>query len=252
MSNQRIALVTGSTSGIGASTTRHFIKLGYTVIISGRCEKKLDKMCEEINTDDKHKVYSFCGDIKNENLIPEIFEFSHNIFGKHPDTLVFSAGIGLPGTVLSSDTSNWKTLVDVNYTSQLFHLRQSAQLLVEDVKNHDDVKDIVFIGSTVGRDISAANPVYGSTKAAMHYIIESLRRELSSHGIRLTLIEPGFVKSEFQDNAGYDREWFASVERQFGPLLTPSDIADVIGYVVTRSKHIHLDDIRLRPARQTL
>jgi NADP-dependent 3-hydroxy acid dehydrogenase YdfG len=108
------------------------------------------------------------------------------------------------------------------------------------------------IGSTVGREVSARNPVYGSTKFALHSLVESLRRAVSASGVRVTLIEPGFVRSGFQDSAGYDREWFADVERASGPLLVPDDVARVVRFVVEQPPHVHVDDIRLRPTRQVV
>jgi NADP-dependent 3-hydroxy acid dehydrogenase YdfG len=111
-------------------------------------------------------------------------------------------------------------------------------------------RDIVVIGSTVGRQVSAANPVYGSTKFALHSLVEALRQEICAYGIRVTLIEPGFVRSGFQEAAGYDMEWFERVAEEYGPLLTPDDVAETITFVVERPRHVHLDDIRLRPTRQ--
>ncbi len=66
----------------------------------------------------------------------------------------------------------------------------------------------------------------------------------------MTLIGPGFVRGGFQEAAGCDMEWFASVEEQCGPLLTPQDVAETVALVVGRPAHVHLDDIRLRPTRQ--
>lgn len=112
------------------------------------------------------------------------------------------------------------------------------------------VRDIVVIGSTVGRQVSAANPVYGSTKFAVHSLVEALRQEVCALNIRVTLIEPGFVRSGFQEAAGYDTAWFEGVAAASGPLLVPEDVAEVVQFVLDRPKHVHLDDIRLRPTRQ--
>lgn len=251
MNSHRLAVITGATSGIGLGTLKSLVKdHEFEVIASGRNHKKLIEIESELNQSDKRLVHAFCADVAYENLMVEIFTYSKNEFGRSPDTIVLSAGVGLPGTLLTADANKWSDLIHVNYLSQLHHLRVCAQLMQKD--DTDKLRDIVFIGSVAGREISAANPVYGSTKVAMHYIIESLRRDLAASGIRVSLIEPGFVKSDFQKNAGYDSEWFNSIEEQYGPLLEPADIADAVSYIISRPKHIHIDDLRIRPTRQRI
>ncbi|ATS51818.2 SDR family NAD(P)-dependent oxidoreductase [Xanthomonas citri pv. phaseoli var. fuscans] len=112
------------------------------------------------------------------------------------------------------------------------------------------MQDIVVIGSTVGRTLSAGNPVYGATKFALHSLVESLRQELASSLIRVTLIEPGFVRSGFQQSAGYDMNAFDTLERDLGPFLSAEDVARSIRFVLDQPPHVHIDDIRLRPTRQ--
>lgn len=111
--------------------------------------------------------------------------------------------------------------------------------------------DIVVMGSVVGRNVSPFNSVYGATKFAAHALAEGLRRELAAEGIRVTLIEPGTVKSEFQATAGYDPTWFAGYEKEIGPLLVPEDIARTAAFVVSQPPHVHLSDIMIRASRQS-
>ena len=110
--------------------------------------------------------------------------------------------------------------------------------------------DIVVLGSTVGRNVSPFNSVYGSTKFAVHGAAEGLRRELGPKGVRVSLLEPGIVASAFQESAGYDPEWFASYSEEIGPVLSPEDVADVVGFLVSRPPHVNVGDITIRPTRQ--
>jgi len=106
------------------------------------------------------------------------------------------------------------------------------------------------LGSVVGRNISPFSALYGATKHAVHSLTEALRREIGPKGVRVTLVEPGFVLSGFQDGAGYSKEMVDGFVTRLGPLLVGADIADAIHYVVSRPPHVHVGDIVIRPTRQ--
>jgi NADP-dependent 3-hydroxy acid dehydrogenase YdfG len=77
-----------------------------------------------------------------------------------------------------------------------------------------------------------------------------LRRELAGYAIRVSLIEPGFVSTEFQARSGYDPEWFGQVEAENGPLLRAEDVANAIVFIVSRPAMVHVSDLLFRPTRQ--
>ena len=251
MSNFKTACITGATSGIGAATARVLSRSGYKIIASGRREEKLEQLSNEL-TEAGGDVLGVVGDICSQSTINDVLQSSVTAWGQIPDVFVLCAGRGLPGSMLNSDERQWEELIDVNYLSVMKQLKACTSLFKSEAEKNAKpvVRDIVVIGSTVGRVVSAANPVYGSTKFAVHSLVESLRQELCSYSIRTTLIEPGFVESEFQESAGYDMQWFDSVKEEFGPLLKPVDIAKTIEFVVQQPDHVHLDDIRIRPTRQ--
>jgi NADP-dependent 3-hydroxy acid dehydrogenase YdfG len=92
--------------------------------------------------------------------------------------------------------------------------------------------------------------MYGSTKFAVHGLTEGLRREVAPKGIRVTLVEPGFVVSEFQGVAGYKEEWFKGVVDRIGPVLEPADVARAVTFVCSQPAHVHAGDVLIRPTRQ--
>jgi NADP-dependent 3-hydroxy acid dehydrogenase YdfG len=111
--------------------------------------------------------------------------------------------------------------------------------------------DIVAIGSVSGRNISPISGFYGSTKFAVAGIVEGLRREVCPHGVRVSLIMPGAVVSEFQDVAGYSEDNFGKLIAQFGKLLDPRDIAEAIGWLLSLPPHVNVNEIMVRPTGQT-
>lgn len=248
---KRTAIVTGATSGIGLSIAQIFAKRNIPLVISGRQEDKLNQFITTFEKDNKN-IYSWTGDITEQKTIDGLFDFTYNSCKLVPNVYILSAGCGLPGTILSSNASKWEHLINLNYLSVIRQLRVIGELFLKQAKENDSAfpHDIVVIGSVVGREVSKANPVYGSTKFAVHSLVESLRQELCSYNIRVTLIEPGFVRTGFQEAANYDKEFVQKICDDIGPLLTPDDVAKTIEFVIDQPMHVHLDDIRIRPTRQ--
>ncbi|GAA2003248.1 SDR family oxidoreductase [Catenulispora subtropica] len=251
MASERIAVVTGATSGIGRAIALELLEGGARVVATGRSEgalKDLAAMAEG----GSGELLTLIGDVRETHLMDELFDTARRAWGREPDLVVAAAGHGLPGTLLDSDDAGWAGLVEVNYLAALRHLRTAGRRMRAEAQQgrNQQARDIVVLGSTAGRQVSAANPVYGSTKFALHGAVEGLRQELCAHGVRVTLIEPGFVKTGFQERAGYDPVWFAQVEADNGPLLTGADIARTVAFAVGQPAHVHLDDIRIRPTRQ--
>ena len=107
--------------------------------------------------------------------------------------------------------------------------------------------DIVAIGSVVGRNISPFSGFYGSSKFAVGAFTEALRKEVCSHGVRVSLVMPGIVESEFQGVAGLTEENFGKLVAQFGKLLEPQNIADSIQWLLSLPAHVNVSEIMIRP-----
>jgi NADP-dependent 3-hydroxy acid dehydrogenase YdfG len=240
----RIAVVTGASSGIGRACATRLAKGGFRVLAAGRRVDALAALAREASG-----IVTQSADLAAPGQLLSLLNAAQDHFAARPSVVVLSAGRGLRGTLLSSDPTQWEEVVRINQLSMMAQLRESAEYLLA-CPASESPSDIVVLGSTVGRHVSAANPVYGATKFALHSLCESLRQEVCDRGIRVSLIEPGFVKSRFQETAGYDPKWFASLERESGPFLVPEDIAAAVSFVVSQPPHVHVDDIRIRPVRQ--
>ena len=249
----RIAIITGASAGIGEAIAREFVSLDAQVVLNARRQMRLDLLCKEFGAEDAAAV---AGDCADDDAIEQMFEAARTGFGREADCVVINAGRGLKGSVTDSDMSEWEEVIRTNYIGAAKMLRAAAKYLARASEGKSGAalmekpRDIVVIGSNVGRNLSPFSSMYGSTKFAVHSLAEGARRELGPKGIRVTLIEPGFVKSEFQDVAGYDPAWVDGIFEKIGPVLSPQDVAKTIAFVVGQPGHVHLNEIMMRPTRQ--
>ena len=244
---ERIAVITGTTSGIGEAIARKFAANGFGVVGNGRNAEKLGEMEKEIGP-------AFCGVAGNaaDNAVVEtLFASAQERFGREADIVVANAGRGLGGSVKDADLTQFEEVLRINVSGAALLLQKAAQKMVPVQKKAfpESAADIVIIGSVAGRHISPFSAVYSASKFAANTLAESLRREVGPDGVRVSLVEPGAVASGFQEAAGYSDEMVNHLHEKFGPLLIGDDIADAVYHIVIQPPHVHISDIIVRPTR---
>lgn len=246
--HERIAIITGASSGIGEATARKLVAAGHAVIGNARNQHKLHALEQELGA----AFRGVAGDAADTGVIERLFAAAQESFGRAPDIVVVNAGRGLGGSVTGADLTRFDEILRLNVAGALALLQQAALCMVQEQKSGypGRAADIVVIGSVVGRHVSPFSAVYGATKFAVHGLAEGLRREVGPKGVRVTLVEPGVVVSGFQDAAGYDDAQVQRFNDNFGPLIRGEDIANAIHFVVSQPPHVHISDIMVRPTRQ--
>jgi len=256
--SDRTALITGASAGIGQAIALDLASKGARIILNARRAERIDELAQRITdqyglAEGKPRAVCVPGDAADDSTIDAMLEASKDHFGITADLIVANAGRGLDGSVMTSDTEQWESMLKTNILGVARLIRKAGTQLLDLQANRDwqaHPADLVILGSTVGRHISPFSSMYGSTKFAVNSLAEAARRELGPSGIRVSLIEPAIVKSEFQEMAGYDPEGFGQVMDKFGPVLAPEDIARSIGFIVTQPASVHVCDVVIRPTRQ--
>jgi len=242
----KTAIVTGASAGIGRATALALAGEGAAVALYARRRERLSEVAAEIAALGG-KALVVPGDAgKKEDidaLLAQTLAWADG--GNSYQIVVVNAGRGLAGGLLTSDEEQWEDLYRTNVLGAAYLMRQAGRYL-EPVRGGD----IVVVGSVVGRAISPMSAIYSGTKYALSGLTEGLRRELCGHGVRVTLVMPGIVKSEFQRMAGYDEKSFGTFTAQFGTLLEPGDIAEGIRWLLTLPPHVHVNEIMIRPTGQ--
>ncbi|UFS70830.1 SDR family oxidoreductase [Geomonas sp. RF6] len=242
----KTAIVTGASSGIGYATALALAKAGAAVVVQARRQERLDELVRLIESQGG-KALAVAGDASREEDIDNLLEqaTSWTRGGSKYDIVVVNAGRGLAGGILHSDESQWQEVYDVNVLGAGRLLRRAGHYLVQRKGG-----DIVVVGSSVGRNISPFSGFYGSSKFAVGAMAEALRREVCTAGVRVSVIMPGIVVSEFQGVAGYNAENFGKTVEQFGKLLQPQDIAEGIQFLVSLPPHVNINEMMIRPTGQ--
>jgi NADP-dependent 3-hydroxy acid dehydrogenase YdfG len=245
--SSKTAIVTGSSSGIGSATALTLAGAGAAVVIHARRKERLDTLAAEIAAQGG-KALAVAGDASIQADIDLLVDraLTWEEGGGKVDIVVVNAGRGLAGGILDSEESQWREIYQVNVLGAAHLLRRAGAYMVQ-----RGCGDIVVIGSVVGRNVSPFSGFYGSSKFAIGAIAEGLRREICPHGVRVSLIMPGIVLSEFQNVAGYDEENFGKGIAQFGKLLEPQAIADGIHWLLTLPPHVNVNEIMIRPTGQS-
>jgi NADP-dependent 3-hydroxy acid dehydrogenase YdfG len=235
----KTAIITGASSGIGRATALNLAQAGAAVVVHARRKDRLDELSSEIAAQGG-KAFAVAGDAGIQADIDLLLEraLSWTGGGCRYDIVVVNAGRGLAGGILNSEESKWQELYQVNVLGATHLMRQAGRYMVQQKRG-----DIVVVGSVVGRHVSPFSDFYGSSKFAIGAITEGLRREICSYGVRVSLVMPGIVLSEFQDI-------FGKGIAQFGKLLEPQAIADGIQWLLTLPPHVNVNEIMIRPTGQ--
>lgn len=241
LANRR-AVITGASAGIGRATALSLAAQGAEVVVLARREKELEELAAEIRAGGG-RAHVIAADAA---VTGEIDVALSKISKIGPiDILIVNAGRGLAGGLLSSDEAQWQQMYQLNVLGAAHLMRRVGADMAARKSG-----DIVVLGSVSGHNISAYSGFYGSTKFAIAGMAEAFRREVCAQGVRVTVIKPGIVESEFQAAAGYTAENFYKGVARFGKLLVPQDVAEAILFVVTRPAHVHVNEVVIRPLGQ--
>ena len=239
MPAERIAVVTGASSGIGAATARRLARVGFHVVTGARRRERLGALAEEVG------ATTLALDVTD----PASGEaFAAGVRDRHcqADLLVNNAGTGVGlDPVAEGRDDDWQAMMDTNVVGLLRVTRTFLPLLRAAPHAH-----IVNLGSIAGFEVYPGGAGYTASKHAVRAITDTLRLELNGEPIRITEIAPGMVETEFSlirfrgDQSRADQV-YTGVQP-----LTADDIADCVVWAVTRPPHVDIDFMVVRPVAQ--
>jgi 3-hydroxy acid dehydrogenase/malonic semialdehyde reductase len=231
----KLALVTGATSGIGRSTAILLAREGARVVITGRRMERLKALAAELPGSEVLPL-----DVRESQWVQQALE------DKPFDIVVANAGLGRGlGPIQAGAVEDWNEMIDTNVKGLLHTVRAPLPGLIERGGG-----DLVLLGSVAGRAVYPGGNVYCATKHAVRALYEALRIDAAGTGVRVTTVDPGLVETEFSIVRFRGDEARAAKTYQGLQALTPDDVAEAIGFAVTRPGHVNVGEIVLWPTAQ--
>ena len=239
----KIALITGSTSGIGKATAYELAKVGFKLILCGRRNEILGTLEKDLNK--ITLTTSLCFDV-SDNL-----EVNRSISSlpkkwKNINVLINNAG-NAHGMDLFQDGNidDWDKMIDINVKGLMYVTKSIIDNMIENSSGH-----IINIGSLAGREVYPKGNIYCASKYAVKAISQSLRLDLNKHNIKVSEINPGLVETSFSDvRFKGDKSKAKNVYKGY-KALQANDIAEIISFVISRPKHVNIADLLVLPSAQ--
>ena len=227
---EKVAVVTGASSGIGAEFCRKLIVHGATVYGLARSKNRLKELQKELGDrfiPVKMDVTEY-GSI--ESWVSKTFKGEHN-----PDILINNAGLGLFGPVDELPLKDWQTMVDVNLNG-VFYLTRTIVPLMKASDTHSHIINIASIAGLLGNPNLSG---YNATKFAVRGFSESLFKELRYDKIKVSCMFPGSIATSFFDNAdGMDTH---------PNMMQPEDVANTLMHLLKTPDNMLINEITMRP-----
>jgi NADP-dependent 3-hydroxy acid dehydrogenase YdfG len=241
-----VALVTGASSGIGEATARELAARGAAVALVARRPDRLAALAAQIIADGGTARF-VVADLTEHDQAREAVDQTVQAWGRL-DILINNAGAARLGPFVDGSVADWEHMVRLNLLGSLYcalaalpHLLRAAQ------DQPREVADLINVSSLSGRIVRKGSAVYNATKHAMNAYSESLRQEVAGRRVRVSTVEPAAVATELfpPEIRRRRREEHGSYER-----LRSEDVADAIGYIVTRPRHVAVSELLVRPTEQ--
>jgi NADP-dependent 3-hydroxy acid dehydrogenase YdfG len=239
----KIAAVTGASSGIGEATAIALAEAGFAVALGARRLDRLEEIAERIRSSGGTAEAIEVDVADSASASAFVSETRERLGGL--DVLVANAGVMLLGPIPGADTDEWRRMIDVNVYGVLYTTHAALPAWQEQDSGH-----VVIVSSVAGRVAGAFAGVYNLTKFGVGAFAEALRQETTDSGIRVTLVEPGAVRSELlSHNSDYVQQ---AAEKRLADveILEAEDIADAIVWAVTRPERMAVNEVLVRPSRQ--
>ncbi len=230
---EQVAAVTGAGRGIGAAIATKLASMGARVVLCGRTRGALEQTAATIANPDQTTVVET--DITDLRSVESLAEQVDRTFGRL-DILVNNAGIrGPQGPLIEMPPDGWDAIVNTNLRGVYYMIRALAPLMVRARSGH-----IINISSLAGKNPIVNGAAYSASKWGLNGLSYSVAEELRAHNVRVSVICPGSVHTEFNPHTGKNAE----------KMLQGSDVAHAVAMLVTQTPQSFVSEILIRPTQK--
>jgi NADP-dependent 3-hydroxy acid dehydrogenase YdfG len=236
----QVALITGASSGIGQAIAQTFLRAGAHLVVVARREERL-RLLADMAQEAGQRCERIVGDVRKAEVAQQAIDTAFARFGQL-DLLVNNAGIGRYGDLVNATLDDYEAMMDTNMRSTFLFTHAAVPRLIQQQRG-----TIIVVSSMAGVMGFPGEAIYCSTKFAQVGFALALERELRPHGIRVGLLLPGGVKTEFAIGTGRTEEGVKDSE-----MLEAQDVANAALLMATQPAHGRIIEIRMRPMVEPL
>jgi ribitol 2-dehydrogenase len=230
----KIAVITGAASGIGLATTKTLLAAGATVVLVDRNEAALNTLVSELGDKAIAQVTDLLDAESCAAMVPEILKKVDHI-----DILYCNAGTYIGGDLTETTAEAIDQMLNLNVNAVIKNVHAVAPHMIE-----RKTGDIIVTCSIAGHYPTYWEPVYASSKWAVTCFVQTMRRQMIPHGVRVAQVSPGPVVSALL--ADWPEENLRKA-KESGSLIDPSEVADAVEYMLTRKRTVTIRDMLVLP-----
>lgn len=229
----KVAIVTGSTGGIGLAVAERLVASGMDVVVSARGAERVAEVADRLAGAGPGRAVGLPCDVRDASACEALVTGTVERFGRL-DVLVNNAGVGIMRPIQELTLEEWRRQIDTNLGG-VFHCSRAA---IPHLSRSGDGW-IVNIGSLAGRNAFAGGAAYNASKFGLLGMTEAMMLDLRHQGVRVSVVMPGSVQTEFGDGSASAKDW----------ALQPEDVALAVGQLLEYPGRALVSRIEMRPTR---
>jgi NADP-dependent 3-hydroxy acid dehydrogenase YdfG len=237
----KVVVITGASSGLGAATAQHLAGLGAKLVLGARRIDRVRALADEIGIDHEAAVET---DVAEHDQVVRLIDRAVAVHGR-VDVLLNNAGI-MPMSLLELGRfEDWDRMIDVNLKGTLYGIAAALPHMKAQKSGH-----IINVSSVAGHKVRAGGAIYSATKTAVRVISEGLRQEVKPYGIRTTIISPGMVTSDLIDSVTEPDIADRLRKAYEGTAIPAMSFAWMVAFAIQQPEFVDVNEILFRPTNQ--
>lgn len=236
----KIIVITGASSGLGAETARHLSKLGATVVLGARRLDRLEHLASELGLNPRAILRT---DVTDRDQVQALVNRAIELYGRI-DVIINNAGL-MPSSMLDKlHVDEWDRMIDVNIKGVLYGIAAALPCMKEQKSGQ-----IINVSSVAGHKVGPGGAVYAGTKWAVRAISEGLRQEVKPWNIRTTIVSPGAVDTELTTTIT-DKDIAQGMAKTYENAIPANTFARVVAFAISQPDDVDVNEILFRPTVQ--